>query len=239
MQNVTDGDDFTLRFDFVELGEFISPDLNSVTYTVRDNNGVVIATQNNIAVSTSEDTTEVTITIPGSVNSNTLNREYRFVILKYTYQGNSKVLTQQYRVTPWLNIGTSTERVRARLGVTSSELPDQDIDLYEAYFTLDEKLGDTVLNTALTSGNINADNANNTLEVVAALKAFPSLQLRIAQVDKADTHEFRRLSKIDFQQLHQTLIEKYSELVNKLSGSTETQFNLFSVVTPTDAITGS
>lgn len=229
------GKDALIRLPFSFEQEPIIPDANSVKLTVRDNAGQVIAGYDRMPLVV--ESTFYHLTLPSVVNSigSTLF-ETRFLTVEYTAGNVPQVWETSYNLCQYVPLSTSASKVRAYLGVLSDELPDSDIDLHEAYFELLQDFPD--LPTWLTDGGYKQMAANQAISLKAALKAIPSLQLRVLAVDKNDVAEFQRLKNIDFNKLEMALLSQIEKALSTASDSVETVPTLMVVTSPTDPVTG-
>src|SRR5579872_7108122 len=137
--DVLAGDDATLRVDFVSPTGTLLPDAGSVSYRVYGTDGSPLAGPTSVATSD----TGVTLTIDGALNTIEPPRifEKRIVIVKMASNGEPFVFQTDYRVIPFLNMTASAADVRSVIGATSDELPDEDIDLLQAYLLVRDAAG--------------------------------------------------------------------------------------------------
>jgi hypothetical protein len=227
------GEDASLIFQFNVDDELVTP--STATYTLRGNSGSVIAGDQNIASLS----TQAVVEIAGSSNTaaDGLSFENRFVDVKFVYNNNTYRTRQSYRVVPFVNMTTVPADVRLALGVLDHELADSDIDLYDAYLRVKDRV--SVLTTALAAGNLTTVSANKAIAYMAAMNVLPALMLRVAQSTGDDTQTFERLAKIDLQQLSQDVTDAYEVYVSQIDPTfVGVDIPIMTVSTPTDAITG-
>lgn len=229
------GDAVTISIPLIVNGEYAVPDLNTVSYTVRDNSGSVVVPAT--AVTTDASTTTVHVQTSSSINQITKDVETRYVELKFSVSGNVHIKRVNYQIITWVPLTVSEDHVRAELGVTIYEVPDGDINIASAYFQIKHDLGTTFVDS-LTAGNRLTFTANRLVALRAALNVIPSLQLRIMQSEKTDTAQMSRLSSLDFERLTGNLSSTYGQLQSEISGVGLTEVGIFNVVSGTDPFTG-
>lgn len=238
MRNVLEGDGVSLLIPFKLDGDYVVPDVGSVAYTLRDNAGAPVAGHTNVAVTTTTNTTSIPIPFGSNVHTLVEDVEVRTLQVKWQKNGQSFVYMTSYRVVPWANYIVTGHSVRVLLGVGEHELPDEDIDLFAAYMEMDATLGGTILDDALVAGTRGTLKANEAIACLAAIEVLPSLQLRALQRERVEDHEQTRLGNINFRKLGTDLSEKLAAAVAVLTNSEATVPTLFTLGTPTDAITG-
>lgn len=239
----TAGEDLTLHFNFTHDGQFIVPDNYSVMVTLRDNDGVTItdwsrAVQNHMGL------THLALVVPAAINDvpggNAL--ESRYVRVEYSYQGKVQTKSLSYRLTPFLPIQATPAGVRNRLGATETEMPDETIDIYEAYYKLLPGYRD-IMPVALKAKDASCIAVNNAVEIKAALGLMPGLSAKLMQTESQDNGMYARM-KINFERLQELLevqladellmmVEVSSGLITSVGGGT-----LMILTNPTDVITG-
>lgn len=234
----TAGEASTFLVPFLVDGEFVTPDDGSVTYTVRGNDGAALSGLSAVAVSVS--TTEVPITVSALANAKDAGKDFenRFIIVDFEADGYPHQAKLVYTLVDWMIFTTSGDDVRALIGASSSELPDQDIDLVSAYFKVRSTLGSSVLTEALSAGNATTRSANRAIACTAALEALPSLQLRVPQSDGDGMVKFTRFSGVDWRQLTGEISAKLATALSEITGVSESTPVFGVVATSTDVITG-
>ena len=220
MITVTAGDAVTLVFPILVNGEYTTPDAGSVYYSLRDNTGALVSGQTQVALTNVG--TDAFVNIASTYNAKVLTTEIRTVILKFTVGSHPYQLIQAYRITDWLNITAVPEDVRRLFAFSRTELPDEDVDFYEAYLILDETLGGTILSNALSSGTIKAKYANDALTYRAAFDLLPSAPLRALRKEAAGTASYERFSHVDFTELHDKIVGLLEEATLNITGATPT-----------------
>lgn len=234
-------DEAIIPVDFIQDGDFVVPDIGSVTYSVRDNLGNLVAGHTNIPVVTDETTTRISIHLPASVNGMDAAKdvENRAVIIRYTVSGYPFQVLVKYRLTKWLNLLVTEEDVRAQLGVTVFELPDDHVDIVNAYLEVKSDLsGSKNLDQILVEGTRRTYRANRAVVYRAALEALPSLQLRVLLKEQSDTVSMQRLGDIDLERLRRETARLYSATLAAIRGESEGILSLLLSPLPLDPVTG-
>lgn len=233
------GEDLTLRFDFMVDGALVVPDAASIQLTVRGHAGVPVSPfdpQDYPSVGTS-----LEVTIPGAANTLTApdTFESRFVILNFRYNGAVQVRRHSYRVSEFLPISATPADVANLLGLVEDELPEADVDLYQAYYQI--LMGTPELATALTTTSVANLLANRAIALQAALLLAPGLPARFAQSTTSADREFTRFSNLKVAEIIEKLEEELdSALADMLTpGAVEVVApTLFIIAARTDPVTG-
>ncbi len=239
----TAGEDLTLSFEFTHDGQFVIPDPDSVKVTLRNNEGLTIQDWSR-AQQADPNSTSFSLVIPAAINEisseNTL--ESRYVRVEYMYQGKVHAKNLSYRLTPFLPIQATPAGVRNRLGATETEMPDDTIDVHEAYYKILPSFPE-VLALALTATDASCIAANNAIEIKAALCLMPGLSGKILQSETQDNGAYARM-KMNFERLQVLLeeqlidelalmVEISSGIITALGGGT-----LMLLTNPSNVITG-
>ncbi len=233
--------DAVVAVEFLVGGEYVIPDAGTLSATVRGNSGDFLPGFNPLSLQNVSGTM-TTFVIPASNNSIMGPLETRWVSVSFKVKGFPQVIDQSYRLTPFLPIQKTFDDVRNLVGATYTELPDNSIDLIEAYFKLSFDIG-SAFAPALLMANRASICANNLIALQAAITALPSLQTRMLKGEISHGEEWQR-SKVDFVQLLADLRNAFnmelSALNNVLSGVTaSTSISpIFIVTSPVDPITG-
>lgn len=240
MRYVMAGEEYVYAVDFMVDGEFVVPDEDSVSYTIRDAAGTPLAGHTNVPLILDGQSDRGFIEIPASVNEKTAEREPRHVHVMFAVNGKPRTHAGSYILIDFLNHYVTESDVRGWLGVTPSELPDSDIDLVKAYYAVknDNSLANIDLTATLARGDQTAFAANEAIRMQAALQVLPSLENRIAQVEKADMLTFQRMNKLDINALRRRTAAHYAQAVQSVLGGTPISPILFTVTSPVDPVTG-
>lgn len=236
MQNVLTGESVSIVFDIVEDGQFVSPEVDTVSYTVRDNAGQAVSGHTDAAVSTTEGQTTIKISLPGTINVKTKTFEHRTVDLKTTVSGRSLSFRQIYRIHDWMPFVATPSDVRGFIGLTDAELRDQDIDLVSAYLAIKSEVSD--LDDFLVAGDLSSLQANRAIVCEAVLNVAQSIPGRAIYMQRSETAQVQRFNAVKWDVVVSTASNELTELKKKLASTLEGTFPLFTLATPTDTITG-
>lgn len=221
MKNFLADQSVTLTVDFLVGGEFVMAAANSVTYTVRDNAGQAISGLVDVAVNNNAEATFVNLTIPALNNSISISEmaERRFVTVSVTdADGRSYTFYDSYRIHEFLLCAADEHTVRSILGLSASELPDEDIDIVEAYLALDSELPNTTLSDAYATP-VAANALDEAVALTSALQLLPSLAMRAVQAKESDGSAIRRFQNANINQLRSDLSTRRSKAIEVFSGN--------------------
>lgn len=240
MRYVTAGDDVTIVAPFMAGLDYAAPDAGSVTYTLRDNAGAAIAGQTNVAVAVTAGANQWPITILAARNTvgGGMLLEKRTLEVSFTVGTQPYRYVANYRVTAHLPITVTEDDVRSVFGLSTTELPDEDIDLVVAYFDVDAALGAGILLAALTSGQRRAITADQAVTYRAAINLIASLPLRILQQESTGTNKYARFLTLDLDTLRRSVSALLDDAYTVLTGVVPPLPRLVVVGGRTDIITG-
>lgn len=223
------GTDVTIPIDFIVDGEFVVPD--AATYKVRAHDGTVLASGALSASATSEE-----LAIPAANNSISSDWENRYVQVEFT--SGSKVFHRNisYKLSAFIPLTASPDMVRGTIGVNERELPDKDIDLIEAYFSLVENHGSGITEALTERGARNAA-VNEAVVVKAAIRIMDSVPLRAMLTVRTEDSSASRSKDVDFSALSDSLQARLAVLINTATNVTPTSPLIFEFSTPADPFT--
>lgn len=220
-------------------GQFVVPDNDSVSVTVRGTDGALLGGPVLMVV----DQTQAMVVTPAEMNSLEDGKMFdtRYIRLDYTVFGQPNFETLAYRIHNFIPHSVVGDTVRALVGADYEELPDRDIEITGAYFSLLNSYGAT-LTQALTSSGIGQLAANQAIALQAALAVCPSMQARLLKMEKSDTSQNQR-HDIDFQKLEADLRSQLADALTQVTtttGGVATPLvpTIFAVTKQTDRVTG-
>lgn len=222
--------------EFQRDGQYVMPDPGSIRLTIFDNSGVAVTGYDGVPQPDVTATT-VLLNIPASVNFINEERENRFLRVEFTNDGYPCVFKTTYRLTNFLPIEASAADVRSALGLRDSELDDEEVDLYSAYFELSRKI--PTLGARLISGDDSAMYANRALVLMEALRIFPSLPLRAVKEDSLNNASLIRAT-IDWENLRASLEAQLQEALSSIDTMLPVTYlmtPLLVLTTPIDPVT--
>lgn len=225
------------KINFVVDGEPVTP--SSAKFTLTRNDGTVMGGFDETALTIAAGATSYTVAIPGSANAATLDSELRYCVTEFTYNSRTYILRDFYFLRDTLNFPLTEEQVRAALGLSSTELPDESIDIIRAYEQVQLDVPDTDLSNILEGGTELLPVLVEAVTYKAALQSASVMQSSMLQMEQADNTLYRRFEEIDFDGIFKRLEKAYSLAVLRLTGATATSEVTLAIVTAdTDNITG-
>jgi hypothetical protein len=234
------GTDLAIQVVFEVDGENAVPDAGSVSYTLRDKAGASITSYVDLAVTTDENTTQISVAVPAAVNAKTLNFENRTVSVKFKVSGQTYFIDRSYRLVDRIPMSADANSCRSLLGLAANELPDDDLDLPMAYYlvTSDDDVSKSTFDNALSAGTKVQHAANRAIVCRALLEVLPSMQMRTLQSEKSQTSSASRFVTLDFKKIENWLQGLYAAAKATVSGTPQDSLPLLQLATPTDVITG-
>lgn len=223
-----------LTFEFE--GEPVVPEESSVSYTLRDAAGTVVANLEDVPLDV--ESTDHHLVLPAEAASVSSPPEGRYLEVMWLKGVDLQTINIAYWLTNFVPLTVEARDVRNELGLSHTELPDDDIDLIQAYEELKGEYG-TEFSSALTGGGLLALQANQMVALKAALNTAGSLRMRALQSARSDDTAFSRFSDTEVEKVVQALKARLLEIkaaVISSTSSTPPTLQVFS--TPTDPITG-
>lgn len=234
------GYDIVVPFTFMVNGQPKIPTSGTVKYTVYGHNGVALVGLTDVNVTTGIATTSVSISIPSANATIAVGKRFetRNIIVQAMIEGKLQLFQKKVRVVPYLNHSVSPEQVRSYIGLNFSELPDDAIDLFNAYLALENRTSEASLTSALSSGTFLEQRANEAIKLQAVIDLIPSLKQRLAQSQTNGLVAFTRPNNIDFDGMLDTATSRYADLVSAITNVAVTTPTLLVFNNPTDPVTG-
>lgn len=227
------GEPLTYHVDFKVDDEFVVP--SSATATLRDHVGAVL--WSGTALTIEGTGAAVEIAAPDLTLGAGALTENRYLVVNY------QVATRWYREEYFIRLRAAVPLrvkpadVRRHLGLDMSELPDEDIDVFEAYLLVMQEHGDIVGPGLLTSDHRNVL-ANRAVALRAAIDIVPSLWARAGTQWSSEESKFQRMSEFDLDQIKRGLSDHYASCIAGIQEAEEVIVSSFLLATPTDPITG-
>lgn len=194
-----------------------------ITYSLYDLEGNVIDDINNKEVDIYDlsDKSRVSITIPAEANylDENDNPSNRLIVVDYSIGGVEKSKRIGYKVIPFVPYTCDKDSVRNLLGVSSTVIEDDMIDIYSAYLKCKSLFEDeTVLDTSLKSYGIESVKANRAISICSALTFRSSLMLLTPKIESDSVVSQTRftMSAEDFAKLFDDLQDELDELISDL-----------------------
>lgn len=233
------GEALTFDIEILVNGVPTQPDAGTISFSVRDQSGAVIAGLDKQPLAVLGTTASISVPEDANTLATSAEPESRFLTLSYLAGGQSRQQRAAYSLHPFLPLQASADDVRSMLGVAADELSDDDIELVGAYYDLVAVQGETFREAFTASSSLRMA-ANSALAAQAALDAIPSLQLRIFQSRTSENSTFARFVAVDFEKLRADLRDaQKAKLDTAMATSDSTIPNFFTVSSPTDPVTNS
>jgi len=212
---VKDGSAYAYKVSFMVDGELVVPDVDSVYLTVTNNAGTIIDYYDELQLAVPALATSYVEEFSGADNTSTLTYEFRHLEFRFTYQDKTYFIRDSYILRESLNFPLNEQDVRDLLGVSSSEAPDNAIDIFRAYDGVKLDAGEAVnLDTIISGGSILIPSVIEAVKYKAALALMISIQTSMFQMEQADNTIYNRFQNIDFAGIIDQLTKKYSSLLN-------------------------
>lgn len=226
------GKSMPILLEYVVDGEFVIP--SAAWATLYGNDGAELLSAP-LAPASTQETFEIGAQYATILDG--LDFENRFLWVTFTSGGSSHDLNISYQVVPFLPMTATAATVRASLGLDMLELPDDAVDVYDAYLQLRSEYGASIT-TALTSGTAQAFAANRAISIKAALLIVNSIEFRAAVEVKAEDSSFKRQGDFSVDALRIRLGNQLGRELDIILGETTDSQTSFILTNPTDVITG-
>lgn len=223
-------EDVAIEVEYEVEGEYVVP--SAATYSLRDHSGVELTSGALSAALTHE-----TVEIDAAHSAITGLWENRYLTVTFVADGKTHRKTTSYHLSAFVPLTVGPEDVRSTLGLDQKELLDQEIQIEEVYFRLVETYGSAFSDATLLTGIRNWA-ANRCVVLKAALDVAQSLPMRTRiSIRTEDTTE-KRTEKIDFAAIVKDLEIELAAVTNTAIAQSVVAPTLFTLSSPTDAITG-
>lgn len=229
---------YNYKVDYKVDGEFVTPSSASITLTKND--GTVVGGVNDTALNIGAGATHSVYSFSGANNTATLVYELRYVTVKFVYNSKTYYVRDFYTIRSNLRLPVTPDDVRTLVGMTESELSDEQIDLFKAYSQLQADVTEANLDTILSSGSALIPQVQLGIQAAAALNALIMIETMLLQSEQADNTIYKRFSKVDFESALKRLEDTYNAVVLQLNGvvtGEQITVTSFLVVTGTDPVT--
>ena len=154
----------------------------------------------------------------------------------FVYDNQTYQMSFSYGIFPFIPMTATPQDVRRELGLDRSELPDEEIDVVQAYFTLVSLHGSNFTD-AFGGTGIRTLSANKAIVLQAAIDVVDSLPLRAFSMMRSEDAEMQRFAGIDFELLANTLKSRLTAELQVAKNTSAAELTIFDLTTPTDVIT--
>lgn len=163
----------------------------------------------------------IEIVIPEEANIIGENKDYdnRILMVNYTLNSVDRIEKVMYRIIPFVPYTCGPNDVRTVLGVGSTVVEDDMVDVYSAYLKFKSLLSDpTNGDVYLTSGTQKASIANRAITICAALAFRSSLPMLTPKIESDGVVSQTRFTTTvdDFNKLFDSLEGELEELLDEL-----------------------
>jgi len=224
--------------EFQAGGSPVSPEL--AAYIVRDIAGEVVPSTN---IPVEPDAVSAWISVPSSAHTLDPNERYRQhrIDVSYTADGLQFDSYYAYYVVPDLFISHTAEDVRSLLGLSASELPDDQVNFYRSYIDLASgEYGEDFLN-ALNSTDLDlVFAAKQLIYWQTILSLFSTVRMSLYKSVESETSKITRLGNASSLDPLESMINDKFALYLSIIQSTSNVVApvVFIVSTGTDPVTG-
>jgi len=229
---------YTISLPFFIDGEYVTPDNFQATYTIYNNSGAAIAGFTNVVVGVSG--SRVSLNIPAYLNTiaGGLDFEKRTALVQYIYEGQNHKVTKNYMITDFYPLSVTAENVISYMGLKEGEIYPEDLEITPALFDIKKIIGDTNFNAYMISGDYNNILLNDAIKYQTAHRAMANVELKALQKAGSESVSFARFQMIDFKKISERVISDLNSAISQLSGSGSAAFEVLSLSSPLDILTG-
>lgn len=231
----TAGDEVSIHFDFVVDAEYVIP--SGASFTVLEAHGFPVAGL--VGVELPVVSTGTSITLPSTATAHTGDSPFKtlFLAVTFIHEGQTHKKTMPINLMAFVPVMAQPQDVRNELGLDSSELPDNQIQILRSYVNLKQAYGED-FTEKLLNGDHTTLAANRAIVLSEALETLNSLQFRVAVKTKSETSEFLRVASLDFNKLRIDLARSLASQLAVVLDLEDLGGATMVIATPTDVITG-
>ena len=232
--------------EFIVNGEVVSPDENTeITASLYNFDGTVVPEFEHVVLippslnDAFSPLNSISVPIDSKFTSIPLGkfREYRYLVVYFTFSGSSHFSRKIILIDKMPFYIIEPKDVRAVFGLSSSDLPDEDIDIEGEYTRLLSE--NPNLEEKFKSGGVDCDKANRLLTLRTALLYANGLELLVVQSEAEGTTKITRFSDVDFKEKIDNVKAEIEDIMVELGESLEAgSVSLFQVVDVGDIFTG-
>lgn len=243
--NVLENKPAVVRVDLIEKGEYIT--LNStqgdnVTYSLLDSEGNYV---NGIADESYQFEGEISsLELYFDENCNTIaedkDSENRFIIVVYTKDDKQTTKRVPYKVIKFVPYTVSEDDVFDAIGVSSTILNEDSIDIYANYLLLKAQIGQKFVDAIYGDGD-SAIKANRALLLKTAISIESSIPLGVPKIESDNVVSETRFTFTmdELKALFDDMRNELNDLIDELADETyDAGAAVFVVANYTDPFTG-
>tara|TARA_Y100001970_G_scaffold249717_1_gene320608 strand:+ start:19772 stop:20476 length:705 start_codon:yes stop_codon:yes gene_type:complete len=177
---------------------------SDLTYTLLRSDGSTVLTE---TVPVASGQLSYLIEIPGG--SNTVSTGlFEELTLEWDYTTATEAILDSLSYTVHASIGfpATREGVRLLLGVDKDELPDEEINLFQALMAFRSYVGEDIdLSVYQNTGGFEEYKIKRAIEAVAALEVFNTIQIRLPKKYDSGTSAYERWNTVDWDAIRAAL----------------------------------
>lgn len=239
MINVLSGQDAVITVDLIGVdGEPFVPDGGVIAWTLRGHDGSIQVTETAMSGVTD---TRAFITIAGAENTlDGRSLEKRILEVRCEIDGAPHYVATVYRVTQFLNTTVSPRDVRRYLSLDEGALPDNEIDIVEAYFDIADLITEDALTAALSGDQSIERAANRAIVAQCVLNLGVTLVFRMTKAETDGQTKIERF-EMDIKAILETAKVDRDKALALATGTAiqTTTRTLITFTDRTDPLTGS
>lgn len=229
---------YNYHVDFMVNGQPVIP--TSASLTLTRNDGTIIAGLENTELELGSGDNYVDIELESEANEITLTNEIRYIDITFAYDGQTYYHSDYYFLKPSLKFPISNDEIRAILGLSASELPDEYIDKFSAIYLVQADVGEAPdIQAIVADGDARLPAVLEAVRLRAAMQFMTSIQSSTMQMEQADNTLYKRFMEIDFDAMRSDLSGRYALALQQIRGDEAIVTPVISILAQgTDAVTG-
>lgn len=223
-------------------------DDDTIYYSLYNLNGEIVENieDQEIYISDLDSRSFIEIVIPEEANVIDDSKDFdnRLLIVNYTLNGIDRNERRNYRIIPFVPYTCGVDDVRTTLGVASTVIEDNMVDIYSAYLKFKSKLSEPEnLYEYLSSGTQKSTLANRGIVICSALTFRSSLPLLTPKIESDGVVSQTRFTTTvdDFNKLFDALEGELEEILDEIEDVNVVDsydHDMFVVGNLTDTFTG-
>ena len=243
--NVLENKPAVIRVDLIEKGEYItlnSTEGDNVTYSLLDSNGNYVNGIVDEVYPFEGELSSLELYFDAACNtiSDEKDSENRFIIVVYTKDGKQTTKRVPYRVIKFVPYTVSEDDVFDAIGVSSTILNEDSIDIYANYLLLKAQIGQNFVD-AIYANDETSIKANRALLLKTAISIESSIPLGVPKIESDNVVSQTRFTFTmeELKELFDDMRNELSDLIDEIADeSYDAGAAVFAVANFTDPFTG-
>ena len=247
--DVFNGKKATIKFPVMNNDNYAElADDDVITYSLYNFDGEIVDNieDEEIDVMDLDSRSFIEITIPEEANVIDDSKDFdnRLLIVNYTLNGKDRSERRNYRIIPFIPYSCGPNDVRTMLGVSSTVIEDDMVDIYSAYLKCKSLMSEPeYLDGYLSAGSEKTPIANRAIAICSALTFRTSLPMLTPKIESDGVVSQTRFTTTvdDFNKLFDALQGELEELLDELEDVNMVDsydHDMFIVGNLTDTFTG-